>query len=444
MTEQVTVTVAPETAVHEAVTAALRFAASPLPDSERCRALRAVAAELRARPHDLAASMVDEIRKPVTLARLEVERSAEVLECTAAEWETLRGEVVPTHASEHSAGRLVYVKRQPVGVVCAITPFNFPVALTVHKLAPALAAGNACIVKPSEYAPQTVERLCSLFVDCGFPEDSIAVVPGGPEVVDALLAHPSISLYSFTGSARVGAKVKAASGLRPVVLELGANAATIVHHDADLARAAAAVARGAFAFSGQACFSVQRVIVHRDARAELVRLLEEEMARLPVGDPSDPTVLVGPLVNEAAAIRVESLIDDAVRAGATVLAGGRRQGDVVWPTLVTGVPQDSALWSEEAFGPVGVLAEYSTLDEAIRLANDSRYGLQTGIYTADLAVAMDASDRLQAGAVMINETSSWRATSMPFGGIRDSGFGREGPRYAIEAMTFQKTIGLAG
>lgn len=426
-----------------AVAAAAAYAADPLPDVERCRALRRLAILLRERRDELAPLLVGEIRKPIALARGEVARSGEIAERTASEWETMAGEVVATSTTEGAAGRLVLVKRYPLGVVCAITPFNFPVGLTMHKLAPVLVAGNACIVKPSERAPRTVEALLELVVEAGFPAEAVPLVTGGPEAVDALLAQPEIAMYTFTGSARVGAKIKANSGLRPVLLELGSNAATIVCADADLSRAAEAIARGAFQFAGQACFSVQRIIVQQDVASELTEQLLAAAAELPVGDPKDEDVLVGPLIDLAAATRVETMIGEAVARGARVLRGGTRDDDLLEPTLLANVSRDAELWREEAFGPIAVLAEYETLDEAIELANDSRYGLQTGIFTRDVGVALMAADRLHTGAVIVNDSSSWRCTPMPFGGVGESGLGREGPRYAIESATIQRTIALS-
>jgi acyl-CoA reductase-like NAD-dependent aldehyde dehydrogenase len=426
-----------------AVAAAQRYAADPLPEAERCRALRRFAELLRERADEIAPLLVDEVRKPVTLARGEVARSGEVAERTASEWETMAGEVVGTGTSAGAEGRTVLVKRHPLGVVCAITPFNFPVGLAVHKIAPVLVAGNACVVKPSERAPRTADALCALLVESGFPEDAVPVVHGGPEAVDALLADPGIALYSFTGSAAVGEKIKAASGLRPALLELGSNAATIVHADADVPRAAEGLARGAYAYAGQACFGVQRIIVHRDRRDELVQRLIAATDALPVGDPADPSVLVGPLIDEAAALRVEGLIHDATDRGATLLTGGGRTGSFIAPALLGDVDRDAALWRDEAFGPVAVVAVYDTIDEAIALANDTRYGLQTGIFTADIGTALYAVDRLRTGTVNVNDTSAWRCTPMPFGGVGDSGIGREGPRYAIEAATAQRTVVLA-
>ncbi len=431
---------APEQAhIEAALVRCAGYAAAPLPDRERCSALRAAADELLSRTDLIARLLVDEIAKPVALARSEVERSAEVIAWSASEWETMRTEVVPTRAAAGGEGHLVYTRRVPLGIVCAITPFNFPVGLTVHKLAPALAAGNACIIKPSEYAPRSVQAVADAFLAAGFPAGAVEVVPGGPETVDALLASPQPGLYSFTGSARVGQKIKAESGLRPVVLELGSNAATIVHSDADLPRAAAALARGAFSFAGQACFSVQRILVHRDVAAELVNRLLEEIGALVVGDPEDPATTVGPMISEAAAVRVEDLIQDAVDRGARVLAGGTRTDALLQPTLVTDVTHDAQLWNEEAFGPVAIVETYDTADEAFTRANDSRYGLQSGVFTSSVDFALTALDSLHAGGVLVNETSSWRCTPMPFGGIGESGFGREGPRHALEAMTLLKT-----
>jgi acyl-CoA reductase-like NAD-dependent aldehyde dehydrogenase len=426
----------------EAVAAARTYADDPLADAERCRALRRLAVLMRERSDELAPLLVEEVRKPIALARGEVERSAEIAERSAAEWETMAGEVVATSTSEGAAGRLVLVKRYPLGVVCAITPFNFPVGLTMHKLAPVLVAGNACVVKPSERAPKTAAALLALAVEAGFPEEAVPLVTGGPEAVDALLAQQDVALYTFTGSARVGEKIKQQSGLRPVVLELGSNAATIVHSDADLARAAESLARGAFSFAGQACFSVQRIIVQRDVAPELTERLLDAVAALSVGDPSREDVVVGPLVDEAAAIRVEAMVAEAVAGGARVLCGGERSGDMLEPALLADVPREAGLWREEAFGPVALLAEYGTLEEGIALANDSRYGLQTGIFTRDVSTALTAADRLRTGAVIVNDSSSWRCTPMPFGGVGESGVGREGPRYAIEAATTQRTIVL--
>lgn len=428
--------------VDAAVASARAYAASPLDAASRCAALRALARALRADPDPLAALLVEEVRKPITLARAEVVRAAEIAERSAAEWETLAGEVLATDTSAGADGRLVMVRRHPIGVVCAITPFNFPVGLALHKLAPALVAGNACVVKPSERAPRTALALRELAVAAGFPDGAVSVVDGGPEVVDALLAHPGLDLYSFTGSVGVGAKVKAASGLRPVVLELGSNAAAIVDATADLARAARAIAMGAYAFAGQACFSVQRVLIEQTVAEPFADALAQEVAGLAVGAAEDPAVLVGPLIDEAAAVRVEASIAAAVEAGARVLLGGTRDGALLAPTLLADVPRDAPLWREEAFGPVAALATYDGLDEAIAMANDSDYGLETAIFTRDLAGALRAADELRAGAVVVND-ASWRCTPMPFGGIGASGFGREGPRYAIEAMTVQRAISLA-
>jgi len=430
-------------AAEEAVARAASYAAAPLDDLARCAALRRAAELLLERGEQIAQVVSREVRKPIALARGEVERCAEVIALTVSEWETLRGEVVPAHASAAGAGHVVLARRHPLGVVCAITPFNFPVGLLIHKLAPALAAGNACVVKPSERAPESVAALVAALLDAGFPDAAVPVVSGGPEAVEALLAEPAIGLYSFTGSVPVGERIRAASGLRPVVLELGSNAATIVHHDADLARAARSLAQGAYAYAGQACQSVQRIVVHERVHDELVERLLAAIAALPVGDPADERVVVGPMIDEAAAERVAGVIDDARAGGATLLCGGRRDGALLEPALLDGVPRDCALWREEAFGPVAGVVTYDELAQGFALANDSRYGLQTGIFTSATDVALAALDALRAGAVLVNEGSHWRCTPMPFGGVGASGIGREGPRYAIEAMTSLRTAVLA-
>lgn len=433
---------APSLAVSTAVADAKRYVANPLSQQERCKALRRLASLLRDNADELGLLLVEEVSKPVTLARSEVQRSAEVAERTASEWETLTGEIVASGTIPGAEGHTVMVKRYPIGVVCAITPFNFPVGLTVHKVLPVLVAGNACVVKPSERAPKTARLLRELMLESGFPPEAIPFVYGGPEVVDAMLAHPEIALYSFTGSARVGEKVKTKSGLRPVLLELGSNAATIVHEDADVERAAHEIAYGSYAYAGQACFGVQRIVVHRSRLDEFVERLQDATAALKCGEPADKRVVVGPLIDEDAARRVDGLIQEASAAGAQVMFGGTRHGSFIEPTLLRDVPLDNALWREEIFGPVAVITEYDTLDEAIELVNDTRYGLQTGVFTQDIGTALTAFDRIRTGAVIINESSAWRCTPMPFGGVGDSGIGREGPRYAIEASTVQRTIVL--
>jgi acyl-CoA reductase-like NAD-dependent aldehyde dehydrogenase len=424
-----------------AVAAGRRYAAAPLPAAERCAALRTLGRLLRERPEPLAQLLVEEVCKPIALARAEVVKSGEVADRTASEWETLGGEVVATDTSAGGDGRIVLVKRYPLGVVCAITPFNFPVGLAVHKVLPALAGGNAVVIKPSERAPRSAAAVRDLVVEAGFPADAVPLVLGGPEAVDALLAEPDIALYTFTGSAPVGEKIKARSGLRPVILELGSNAAAIVHADADVPRAAATLARAAYAFAGQACFSAQRILVHESVAEELTQRLVDAADALVVGNPDDERVTVGPLIDEAAAERVEGLIREAVAGGARLVRGGDRDGAFLTPALVADVPYDADLWRREAFGPVATLTTYGTLDEAIDLANDSAYGLQTALFTSDIGAAIATADRLETGGVIVNE-ASWRCTPMPFGGVGESGFGREGPRYGIEATTAQRTIVL--
>jgi len=325
-------------------------------------------------------------------------------------------------------------------VVCAITPFNSPLNTVIHKIGPALAAGNAVVLKPSVLAPLSSALLCEALLEAGLPPELIMLVHGDEPVGQALLEEPAIAFYAFTGSTRVGRLIQAGAGLRRTQLELGSIASVIVCADADLERAAPKIANASFRKAGQVCTSVQRLYVQRSVVEPLTELVARAAQAMPAGDPREPQTRVGPLVSARAAQRVHAWVHEACAAGALAVTGGTRQRNVLAPTVLAGVRRDMKVVDQEIFGPVLSILPFDTLDEAIAGANDSPYGLASGIFTRDIDTAFRAVRRLRFGAVHINETSSSRADAMPFGGVKDSGFGHEGPGHAIREMTEQRLV----
>ncbi|QIA27641.1 aldehyde dehydrogenase family protein [Thermaerobacter sp. PB12/4term] len=423
--------------VERAVTAAQRaYRENPLPPYRRYQILKRASELIRERKPELARTIAAEAGKPLKDALAEVDRCTQTLEISAEEAKRIHGEQVPIEAAPGAENRLAFTLRVPVGVVAAISPFNFPLNLAAHKVGPSLAAGNAVVLKPATATPLSAVHLVQALADAGLPPGYLNLVTGaGGEVGEWLLADPRIAAYTFTGSAAVGERIKAASGLRRVVLELGNNSATIVCADADLDLAAARCARGAFANAGQICLSVQRIYVQRPVYEAFLEKLVAETRKLKVGDPLDPETDVGPMISEAEAERAEAWIREAVEQGARVLCGGRRQGAVLEPTVLVDVRPDMKVVCQEAFAPLVTVAPFEDVDEAIAMVNDSFYGLQAGIYTRDLQTAMKAARRIEVGGVMVNEIPNWRVDLMPYGGVKGSGIGREGPRYAIEHLT---------
>lgn len=428
--------------VAAAVAAGRAALAKPLPAHRRAAVLEAAADLVEADAQALTDLLVREAGKPRRAASGEVARTSATLRWCAGEALRINGEALPLDADPRGEGRLALTLREPVGVVAAITPSNAPLNLAAHKVGPALAAGNAVILKPPDTTPGTALALRELFLRAGLPPAWFSVVVG-EGLGEVLVADPGVDLVTFTGSVETGRRVRAAAGIRDVMLELGGNSPVVVHHDADLDRAVAACTAQAFAGAGQACTSVQRVIAHRDVVDDVARRLVEAVGQVVVGDPDDPETTVGALLDDAAANRVASWIDEAVAGGARLLTGGRREGRVLWPSVLTDVPTDCRLWREEVFGPVLVLMAADDLDHAIALANDTVYGLHAAVFTASLDVAFTAVRRLRAGAVLVNEATQWRTEFVPFGGVGESGTAREGPRYAIQQMTRPKLAVLA-
>ena len=431
-------------AVHHAV-ASLRRARA-LPRWKRREILEDVAAALIDQKERFAQLIVAEAGKPVRLARAEVDRAVLTFKTAAEEAARLGGESLPLDLTEGNEGRWGLVQRFPVGPVLAITPFNFPLNLVAHKLAPAMAAGCPVILKPAPETPFTALALGEVILKAGWPEEALAVLPLS-DADTAWLAEKEdrIKLVSFTGSAKVGWELKVHSGRKRVLLELGGNAALIVHGDwPDLDEAATRTARAAFGYAGQSCVSVQRVFVERCVFQTFLWKVVEETAKLPAGNPSDEATEISPLIHLADAERVESWIKEAVAGGAKLVSGGERHGSVVTPAILTATKPGMKLRDEEGFGPVVAIEPYDDFEQALADANHSKYGLQAGLLTRDAGRILTAYRELEVGALIVGDTPSWRTESMPFGGVKDSGLGREGIRSAIEEMTEPRILVMAG
>lgn len=373
----------------------------------------------------------------------EVERAVETLRLSGEEAVRLTGEMVPMDGATDTGRRIGFTLRAPVGVVCAITPFNSPLNTVAHKVGPAIAAGNAVVLKPSLLTPATAQALVRILVDAGLPPDRISLLHGaGEQLGPALLDDPRVGFYTFTGSTAVGTSIQRAAGLRRTQLELGSLSSTILCHDADLDVAVPKCVAGAFRKAGQVCTSVQRLYVHRSIVADVLDRLVHAAGALVAGDPRDPATTVGPMITEDQAARVESWVAEAVTGGAVLRGGGHRQGSVVQPTVLTDVDPAMRVMCEEVFGPVLTVRVYDDLDAALREVDDTPYGLSAGLFTADIGRALHAATQLRMGSVHINETSSSRVDLMPYGGVKASGFGKEGPRYAAREMTEERLVSV--
>lgn len=379
--------------------------------------------------------------KPLREARLEVQRGASTLLFSANEALSLAGEEVPMDAAAHGAGRMAMVIREPLGVIAAITPFNFPLNLSLHKIGPALAAGNAVVHKPASATPVSALELARLFAAAGLPAGALNVVPGpGAELGEALAKHAAVAMVTFTGSPEVGVRLREIAGLKRVTLELGSNSAVIVESDADLDLAVPLCVSGAFAHSGQVCISVQRIFVQRDVLGSFLDRVAAGAEALRRGHPLEEETAVSSLISEAEALRVEDWVEEAVFAGGRLVVGGDRDGTRMAPAVVAEAPSATRLMAREAFGPVVAVNGYSVLDEAIAMVNASDYGLQASIFTQDIGKAFQAAKAAEVGGFLINDVPQFRADQMPYGGVKMSGTGREGPHYAIEEMTERKLI----
>jgi len=398
---------------------------------------------LRERADEAASLIVSEAGKTIRQARKEVRRAATTLSLSAETARSHAGEVIPFDAFEGSEKRRGWFTREPLGVIVAITPYNDPLNLVAHKLGPAVAAGDAIILKPSPLAPLTAEFLVALLVEAGLPTEVITTVHGDPAVAQALVAAHDVRLISFTGGFATGEAIARSAGLKRLAMELGGNAPVLVFADADIPAAVEACVSGAFWAAGQNCVGAQRILVQREVHERFRDAFVARTRELVAGDPTDERTDVGPMITAEAAERAQRLVDEAVSVGARVLAGHRREGSVYWPTVLDAVPYSCALWQDEAFAPVVALAPFDTEEEAIALANETDYALHAGVFTADLTRALRVSEQIEAGGVMINDSSDYRVDSMPFGGAKHGSMGREGVRFAYEELTQPKVVSIS-
>lgn len=412
-----------------------------LPAHRRAEILLRVADGLARRKEELARLVALEAGKPIRTARAEIDRAIQTYRFSAEEAKRIGGETLPMDAAPGGEGRIGFTWREPLGVVVAITPFNFPVNLVAHKLGPAFAAGNTVVLKPAEQTPLSALVVAELFQEAGLPDGALQVVTGsGSELSDALITDPRVKKVTFTGSSAVGKAIKAKVGLRKCTLELGSNSAVIVEPDVPLEAVVPRCVEGAFSYAGQVCISVQRIYVHEAVYEPFCAAFVERTRRLVVGDPLDEATDVGPMIREAKAERIAAWIEEAVKQGARVLCGGGRRGALVEPTVLVDVTPEMKVQCQEAFAPVVSIVPYHELDEAIALVNRSAYGLNVGLYTQNLSKAFAAARVLEAGAVILNDIPTFRADHMPYGGVKESGYGREGVKYAIQEMTELKLV----
>ena len=406
----------------------------------RSTLLQKAAQSLQARQEEFARTMTAESGKPVTDARREVGRAIQTFSIAAEEAKRIGGEVVPLDWSPGMETYWGVTRRFPIGPILGITPFNFPLNLVVHKVAPALAAGNAILIKPAPQTPLTSLLLGDVLLQAGVPPGGLNVVPCDNRVAERLVIDPRFKLLSFTGSAPVGWMLKAKCGKKKVVLELGGNAAVIIEPDADLDYAVQRCVTGGFTYAGQTCISVQRIFVHESVAAAFTEHLVARVQALATGDPGDDATVVGPLIDTGAAQRIEGWIEEAVAQGAQLLAGGSRVGPVVRPTVLSHVTAKMNVSCQEVFGPLVTITPYRDFEAALQAVNESDYGLQAGIFTNNIGRIFQAFEQLEVGGVLANEIPTFRADHMPYGGAKDSGIGREGLRYAIEDMTEPKLL----
>ena len=426
-------------ALERAQQGAREMASWPL--HRRAALLHRAADLIAARGERFAWLIVHEVGKPLKDAHLEIARAVAAVHLAAEEATRICGEVVPMDAVPGGEGRLAYTVRRPLGVIVGITGFNFPLLLDCHKIAPALAAGNAIVLKPAPETPITALELAAVFAEAGVPPGALSVLPAGDDIGEMLVRDERVAMITFTGSSAVGKHIRAVAGYKRVTLEMGNNSPLIVEADADLERAVLRVVAGGYYAVGQACIAVQRIYAHRSIYEEFARRLAAQVGKLRTGDPRDAATDISTLVSEQATRRVLAVLRDAQEQGAQLLVGGELLPDgCITPAVLLGVTPSMQICQAELFGPAVAIAPYDILDEAIELANSTPYGLQAGIFASNLKAALYAAERLDFGGVHVNEVSSYRADHMPYGGTKASGMGREGPRYAIEEMSETKII----
>ena len=411
-----------------------------LPAFERQRMLRWVADGIAKRKEEFSRTLSQEAGKPIKAARTEVERAIFTFTVAAEESTRIYGEYLPLDWQEYTAGRWGIVKRFPLGPIAGITPFNFPLNLVAHKVAPAIAAGCPMVLKPAPQTPLSSILLAEVVQQSGWPDGALNVLPLSNDDAGVLVTDDRLKMISFTGSAAVGWQIKKNSGKKKVILELGGNAGVIVHSDADIDYAAERCVAGGFGYAGQTCISVQRILVQQSVYGKFTDAFLAGVKKLQTGDPLDEATDVGPLIRESDAQRTADWIQEAVRGGARVLCGGNRKGSIIEPTVLTGTKPDMKVNCQEVFGPVVTVEPYGEFGDALRQINSSAYGLQAGIFTRDAKLMFQAFEELEVGGLLAGDVPSFRIDHMPYGGVKDSGIGREGLRYAIEEMTEPKLM----
>lgn len=434
---------AEETQVHEAIASAQKAAKTmkSLSAFERSNILYKVASLFEEKQEECAQILVQENAKPIKAARGEIIRTIETYRFAAEEAKRLHGEVVPLDAAQTGKGRFGFTKHEPLGVVAAITPFNFPFNLTAHKLGPAFAAGNSVVLKPASQTPLSGLMTAKIFEEAGLPKGALNVVTGkGSLIGDLLVNDDRVKMVTFTGSVPVGKSIREKAGLKKVTLELGSNSGVIVDSVDDLDATVNRCVEGSFTFAGQVCISIQRIYVKASLYDEFLKAFVSKVETLTLGHPKSEETDVSALINPKETDRLKSWIQEAKERGATIEIGGNVQGTVFEPTVITGATKDLSVNCQEAFGPIVTIEPYGDIDEAIAKVNDSEYGLQAGIYTKEVSVAFKAADELEVGGVIINDIPSFRVDNMPYGGVKNSGVGKEGIKYSTEEMTELKFI----
>lgn len=432
----------PASAINEILARARQGAriARGLPRHRRTEILEGAAARIAAEGESFAAQITREAGKTIRQARKEVTRCINTLKLSAEEAKRGAGEVIPFDAYAGSESRMGWFTREPLGIIAAITPFNDPLNLVAHKLGPAIAGGNAVILKPSELAPFSALRLVDALIEAGLPKEVITAVVGGADLGASIVAARDVRMVSFTGGFRTGEAIARTAGLKKLAMDLGGNAPVIVMADADFDKAVAGCVSGAFWAAGQNCIGTQRILIERQIYEAFCDAFAAQTTQLVAGDPTQDATDVGPMITEDAAQRAEAMVDRAVDAGASVLVGKQRRGAVFVPTVLVDVPHDTALWCEEAFAPVVTLEPFDGFDKALEMANAIDFSLHAGIFTSNLDRALTAASRLEAGGVMINDSSDYRFDAMPFGGFKYGSLGREGARFAYEEMTQPRVV----
>lgn len=439
-----TIPVADEKIVHDAIKSAKnsKYKMTNLSSREIYYRLTEACTELKEQKEDIAKIITKETGKPINGSLYELDRSIETLMFAAEESKRVYGENVPIDAGLGGEGVMAFTKKIPLGVVAAITPFNYPVNLAIHKLAPALAARNTVILKPSKEAPLSGLMLAEILAN-HFPEGVINTLTGSGKLIgDLLVTNDDINKISFTGSVPIGTHIAKNAGMKKLTLELGGNDPTIVLKDADIEKAVSDIVNGAYLFSGQVCMGVKRVIVERDIIDEFTENLVKQTGKLKVGNPMNKDTDIGPLINTKAVEHVNEVVNDAVSNGANVEIGAKVKNNFYWPTVLTGIKEDMKIVSNETFGPIAPIIEAQDIDEAINIANNSKYGLNAGVFTQNIHNALKCVNSIESGSVFVNKASTFRTDNMPFGGFKNSGMGKEGIKYAVEDMCKTKLIGF--